>query len=107
MPGNCKNAGFAPFTPELRGALSGPQTPCRKATSARVGERSLRDAPPDFYTDLSTLHFGVATPLIAILFWNGAKCEIDTRTFIVNLIFIKRTFTKKNGKMYTLLVKDK
>jgi hypothetical protein len=25
---------------------------------------------------------------ITILFSNGAKCEIDTRTFIVNLIFI-------------------
>jgi hypothetical protein len=25
---------------------------------------------------------------IAILFLNGAKCEIDTRTFIFNLIFI-------------------
>jgi hypothetical protein len=41
---------FAPFIPELLGTLSGPQTPFRKATSA-----------PDSYTDLSTLHFGVAT----------------------------------------------
>ena len=79
---------FAPFTPELRGVLSDPLTPCRKATSARWGEGSLRDPPPDFYTDLGTLHFGVATPLIAILFLNGTKCEMDTRTFIVNLIFI-------------------
>jgi hypothetical protein len=28
---------FAPFTPELRGTLSGPQAPCRKVTSARWG----------------------------------------------------------------------
>ena len=29
---------FAPFTPELLGALSGPQTPGRKATSLREAD---------------------------------------------------------------------
>jgi len=36
---------FAPFTPELLGALSGPQTPCHKATSARWGR--VVTPPPD------------------------------------------------------------
>ena len=37
VPGNCKNAGFFTIYPRAYGALNGPQTSCRKATSARWG----------------------------------------------------------------------
>ena len=38
VPGNCKNAGFCTIYHRASGALSGPQTPCRNATSARWGK---------------------------------------------------------------------
>ena len=37
VPGNCKNAGFCTIYPRASGGLKRPQTPCRKATSARWG----------------------------------------------------------------------
>ena len=38
VPGNCKNAGFCTIYPRASGGLKRPQTPCRKATSARWGK---------------------------------------------------------------------
>ena len=49
---------FTPFTPELLGAMSGPD-PCRKAAFSRR-ERVTSDP----LLDLRTHHFGLATPLI-------------------------------------------
>jgi hypothetical protein len=49
VPGNCKNAGF-----------------CTIYSRPPAVRPPLRDPPSDFYTDLSTLHFGVAMPLTLI-----------------------------------------
>ena len=53
---------FQSNTPELRGALSGPRTPCRKSASSRRGRATSLPS----MSRLRKLHCRLATPLVYV-----------------------------------------
>ena len=94
VPGNGENAGFYTISPELLGALSGLQTPCRKAASSKWP--SLRFAYTSFWASYA--------PVCKILnsVQNYDFCW-KTQWRTSQLIFFLYTFSMINIYIYLMI----